>query len=99
MTDLARILALPRRTHTDLAALATELTALLKQPAGNMSLRHIQALALYDIGTVNGGFLPIGVGEGKTLISLLAPFVLNAAKPILLLPAGLQEKTQREAEP
>lgn len=43
-----------------------------------------------------GLFGPIPVGEGKTLISLLAPYLLQAQRPVLLLPAMLVEKTHRE---
>ncbi len=60
-----------------------------------MTLRPVQALALHDIGVYGGGFLPVGVGEGKTLISLLASYVLGATKPMLLLPAGLIENAER----
>ncbi len=58
-------------------------------------LRSVQALALHDIAMKRGGLLPIGVGEGKTLISMLAPFVLDAKKPLLLLPATLIENANR----
>ena len=61
-----------------------------------LRLKLPQALALHDIGTEGGLFGPIGVGEGKTLITLLAPVVLGARKPLLLIPANLIEKTQRE---
>lgn len=61
-----------------------------------MQLRPIQGLALHDIA-VHGGMLgPIRVGGGKTLLSLLAPYVLEAKRPLLLLPASLIEKTERE---
>jgi hypothetical protein len=100
--ELERILTLPRRDisadpeHT--ARLVEDLTDVLKTPNGTMRLRDVQAHALHDIGTIGGGFLPIGVGEGKTLISLLAPYVLDAKRPMLLLPAGLIEKTVRDRE-
>jgi hypothetical protein len=61
-----------------------------------MALRPVQALALHDAGVYGGLFAPIGVGEGKTLISLLLPVVFEARRPLLLLPAGLIEKTRRE---
>lgn len=61
-----------------------------------MRLRPLQALALHDIGVNGGGFLPLDVGEGKTLISLLAAYVLDARTPLLLLPATLIQKTARE---
>ncbi len=83
-------------TPEDRATLALELTWLLRTNTGRQSLRPVQALALHDIGIAGGGFLPVGVGEGKTLISLLAAYVLNAERPLLLLPASLIEKTKRE---
>lgn len=95
--ELRRILNLPRRSsEADYSELAAELTDLLKTPEGTEKLRPVQALALHDIGTYGGGFLPIGVGEGKTLISMLAAYVLGASKPMLLLPAGLIENAERE---
>jgi hypothetical protein len=76
--------------------LAATMTELLKVPQGTQNLRPTQALALHDIGTVGGGVLPVGVGEGKTLISLLAPYVLDAKRPLLILPAGLIRKTNED---
>jgi hypothetical protein len=94
--DLRRILALPRRTPGDLEQLADQLTKILKTPYGTMRLRPIQALALYEIGKHGGLFGPIRVGGGKTLLSLLVPFVLDARRPVLLLPAALKKKTEDE---
>jgi len=95
-SELRRVLALPRRpSDGDHAELASEFTSVLKRPAGTMKLRAVQALALHDIGVHGGGFLPVGVGEGKTLISLLAAYVLGAKRPLLLLPASLIENAQR----
>jgi hypothetical protein len=96
-SEFKRILALPRRSSTDdYSELARELTELLKTPGGTMTLRPVQALALHDIGTYGGGLLPVGVGEGKTLIFALAAYLLGAQKPIGLRPAGLLEKPERE---
>lgn len=61
-----------------------------------MVLKDLQALSLHDIGIYGGGFLFLDVGEGKTLISLLAPVVLNAQRPLLLLKAHLIKKTERD---
>lgn len=63
-----------------------------------MALRPVQALALHDIGTLGGLIGRIPVGGGKTLISLLAAYVLNAKRPLLLLPAALIQKTHRERQ-
>ncbi len=96
--ELTRILALPRRRVDDpqWEHLADELTELLKTPHGTMRLRPAQALALYEIATLRGGICPVEVGGGKTLISLLAANVLEAKRPLLLLPANLIEKTNRD---
>lgn len=96
--ELERVLRIPRRIWDDAEAraFAEQLTQALKKPQGGMSLRPIQALALYEAGTVGGLFGPIGVGQGKTLISLLAPFVLFSRRPLLLTRANLIEKTKRD---
>jgi hypothetical protein len=67
--EIARIAALPRRVWTDDAAqkLAQMLTRELKRPAGTMSLRPVQAIALYEAMEVEGLFGPIRVGGGKCL--------------------------------
>ena len=69
------------------------MTRLLRTDVGTMELRPIQALALSEIRE-NGGLLgAIGVGHGKTLVSLLAPSVLYSKRPLLLLPAQLKRLT------
>lgn len=100
--DFARIKNLPRRTWTDaeLETLAGEMTARLKTPEGTMRLRPKQALALHDYG-VYGGLAFLGrVGTGKTLVSLMLPNMTakRAERPLLLLPAGLIEKTEHDRE-
>lgn len=95
--EFQRISSLPRRVWAteDLAEITRQLTSILRTQRGSMSLRAVQALALYYAGTEQGLFGAIGVGEGKTLITLLLPLVLGAKRPLLLLPASLIEKTQR----
>jgi len=93
--ELARILSIPRRkVESDEAVeLAKILTELLKTDRGKMDLRPFQALCLYDLGTY-GGLVCLGrVGVGKTLISLLAPYVCESLRPLLLIPANLRTKT------
>lgn len=98
--ELERVLNLPRRKYdvSELDALARDLTPLLKREPGSMALRRLQALALHDIGVCGGGFCPIDVGGGKTLISFMAAHVLGARRPMLLLPAGLIQKTKNDRE-
>lgn len=94
--ELRRILALPRRSLDSGDALADDLSEALRTPWGKQKLRPIQALALHDIHQFGGLFGPIRVGAGKTLISYLAPAVLEAKRPLLLIPAKLRDKTRRE---
>jgi len=62
-----------------------------------MDLKPVQAVALCEIAQWRGGLLPIRVGGGKTLLSFLASRVVpSVQRPLILLPAHLREKTQRE---
>ncbi len=96
--EVQRIRALPRRAWKpeDVEKLVRDMTELLKTPDGTMTLRPAQAIALYEILTYGGLAAPIKVGGGKTLISLLAALVLQSKRPMLMLPASLIGKTQRE---
>jgi len=113
--DYLRIQRLPRRDWRkaeELARLTELLTALCKTPHGQQSLRPVQAAALREIFQCGGGFLPIRVGGGKTLVSLLAPMILggdksrgmlphprckDGVKAMLAVPASLRDKTHIEA--
>jgi len=94
--EVRRIAALPRRVWSDEAAaeLARVLTLELKTPKGTMTLRPVQAIALYEVMEMGGLFGPMRVGAGKTLFTLLSALVLEAARPVLLLPKSLLEKTR-----
>lgn len=94
--EVDRILKLPRRAQGVDPAHVHEMTEALRTDAGTMKLRPVQVAALLEAMTVGGIFGPIGVGEGKTLITLLLPYVLEAERYLLLLPANLIEKTKRE---
>lgn len=98
--EFRRIEQIPRRVYTDAQILEIQdrMTALLKTPKGTMRLRPIQALALYEIGTYGGLLGPIGVGRGKELICFLAPYVLGAKHPLLLMPAHLIARSRREMQ-
>ena len=98
--DVRRVESLPRRTWSKVEAqsLAEQMTAALRTPHGSQTLRPVQAVALYELATRPGALLPIRVGGGKTLISALAATVSSARRPLLLIPAHLREKTEREFE-
>lgn len=100
--EFMRIEALPRRdweTAEDLDELTRLLTVYLKQPDGDMTLWRVQAAALRDLYDMRGLVGPIAVGEGKALVSLLAPVVLESERPLLLVPADVREQTNRKVIP
>jgi hypothetical protein len=94
-----RVRDLPRYDwHTDegLEATIRDYTQALRTSQGTMELRAVQAAALASIHRYRGLLGFIGVGEGKTLITYLAPTVLQAKRPLLIVPAKLREKTRRD---
>ena len=98
--DYQRIQKLPRREWQEapeLDQLVDLITQHCRTPAGQQKLRPVQAAALREIHDLRGGFLPIRVGGGKTLISLLSALLLDAQNPLLIVPAALVEKTRIEA--
>ncbi len=98
--ELRRIIDMPRRTWTTYALeeLTDRMTGLLKTPQGTMRLRPVQALALYEAGTTGGLLGPISVGSGKELLCFLIPRVLFAKHPLLLMPAHLVKRSEREMQ-
>lgn len=97
--EFRRVHDLPRsdwRKRTDLGELVDILTAEYRTPTGSMVLRPIQAATLEALFDNGGAFGAIGVGEGKTLITYLAPLVMGAQRPLLIVPAKLREKTLRD---
>lgn len=102
--ELRRIRYLPRRlwsgegadpTYADLPRAMTEY---LRTRYGEMELRPVQAAILRDAHDYGGAFSTARVGAGKTIVSLLAPTVLESVRPLLLVPAKLRDKTYREIE-
>jgi len=98
--ELRRIIALPRREWSKdepgFPELLADMQQWLRMPSGTMVLRPVQAKALAELHDYGGLFGPMQVGSGKTAVSLLAPIVLEAKRPLLVLPAKLRDKTIRE---
>jgi hypothetical protein len=93
--DLERVIALPRRT---LSITAEEIEALhtrLRRPGSTMTLRPIQAMALKELSLSRGLLAQVVVGEGKTLIALLAGTVLGVKKTLLLVKPDLRKQLLR----
>jgi len=105
--DLSRVLELPRRARPSTEEgeyLAQAMTARLgkvnprcrcaefHRPCAH-TLRPIQAWALDEAESNEGAIGPIGVGDGKTLIGLLAPMVMPECRTaLLLLPPDLRSQ-------
>jgi hypothetical protein len=92
-TDGERIAALPVADYADpdLVAYALEwATEKWWIPGSEMRFRPVQALALLAIHATGGAILPIGVGHGKTLVSLLAAEALGTRRAMLLIPPAMR---------
>ena len=74
-----------------------ELRSLFREDKG-IRLKDIQCEALLTLKRYSGLFAPIGVGHGKTIISLLAGKVLDKPMTILLVPPDIIEQTEKDAE-
>ncbi|MHA1574435.1 MAG: hypothetical protein ACTSX8_10625 [Alphaproteobacteria bacterium] len=100
--EFRRVHNLPRRRWEeapDLEDLVKLLSDHLSTPAGKMKLWPVQAAALREAHDVGGLFGPIAVGKGKALISLLAAVVMQAKRPLLIVPAALREQTNLSVLP
>lgn len=84
--DLERILALPVKDGTEI----TDLTSRYKTPTGTMTLFPIQSEALYWAEKIKGQLGLVGVGAGKTLISLLLGRAMGAKRVVLMIPPSLK---------
>jgi hypothetical protein len=88
--EFSRIKALPRRV-LDLSHYP-DLTDKYKKPEGTMRLWSIQSAALHDAEIADGLLAPVGVGWGKSLISLLLPIAMHSKKAVLLVAPQLKRK-------
>lgn len=107
--EFDRVAALPRRSWQDAPSTAELVKALNKylhtnpQPCAELDtcegckmvggLRPAQAAAIQATYENPGAFLPVRPGGGKTAVSLLAFTVVRSARPLLIVPADLVDKT------
>jgi hypothetical protein len=94
--EFGRISSLPRRV-LDLGEV-DDVTSLFQRPGGTMELWPIQSAALVEAAKANGLFAPIGVGFGKTLISLALPEAMDSKCAVLLVPPALKRQLAIEIE-
>jgi len=97
--DFFRVSALPRRKAEIRQSQIDALHADVLLPDATRRLRPIQALALLEAQRCDGLFAPIGVGAGKTDISLLLPTVMRSKVAVLLVPAALRTKVIKHDYP
>ena len=98
MKELDRIRCLPERDwRQDIDVLTDYLTRTLKTAQGTWRLHEHQAAALADLADYGGLIYPAPVGSGKSITALLSATVLNAKRPLILVPGSLKAKTEREA--
>ena len=90
-TEMERVIALPVVNYDG----NIDLEQIQKEDR-KIELRLIQRQALQAIAECRGGFLPIGVGEGKTYIGLLAGSVLDADLCVYVGPAQVIKQIKRE---
>lgn len=100
--ELIRVRSLPQRVwedDPDLPRLTELLSLRVLTRSGvkkGLRLRDIQAVALRELHDYNRLMAPVPVGQGKTLITMLAGEIIGAKRPMLIVPGGLVKKTQRE---
>jgi len=97
-TELIRVESMPRRPLTMDPELTRIMTGMFRKEGGTAVLRDIQAVALKEAAQAGGLFGMIGVGWGKTLITLLMPTAMDSEVALLLLPSQLKKKTLMEIE-
>ena len=103
--EFYRISALPRRTWTfaEGEILSEQLSPIFRRPGSSVRMLPQQAIAVREVLQNRGGFLPMGVGAGKTLTFLLLGRALEmrfpgiAARTFHLVKAGL-DNAGRKAE-
>ena len=89
-SELRRVLQIRRRPPA--LASAPDLTEEFRKPGGTRSLWPIQSAALQEARQNDGLLAPLGVGSGKTLISLLLASAMRARKAVILVPPGLRSQ-------
>ena len=69
-----------------------DLTPLFRKPGGTLNIWPLQNAALHEIYEANGGLILLGVGFGKTFISLAAAEVMDSKRCVLLVKPQLKNQ-------
>jgi hypothetical protein len=100
--EFLRIAGLPRRSQdvdNALEQLAEQVTLAYKTPLGTAKFRVRQAFVLREFHDYGGAVGALPAGYGKTLISYMAPRVVEAERPLIMVPAPLVKKTVEDELP
>jgi hypothetical protein len=94
-----RIRNLPRRDWRETPEESLrELDAFFRLPGSTESLRTIQAVGALECVRQGGLWLNGRVGCGKTLLSAMLATLYEDIRPLIVVPGGFEEKTEREFE-
>lgn len=86
---MSRYLSLPRRDWRPLFdRYGAQLSAALRTPAGQQTLKPMQVAGLLEVGLYRGVVVVGRVGVGKTHFLGLAPRMARAQRPLLCFPGG-----------
>lgn len=98
-SEFARVGELPIRTWTEEQILwVVDVMTQRLCFTGQERLLPAQAVALYECAHLRGLFAPLVVSAGKTGISLLAPYVMGARRPLILSTPTALEGSQNAAK-
>jgi hypothetical protein len=98
-SEFRRILNLPRRDWETKARdedLVRVLTEFFAREGSDRVLKPVQAVALEEAADLGGLVCAAAVGAGKMTLNLLLPVVMGASKTALLVPASMEEQTERD---
>lgn len=92
-----RIRSLPRRDWRETPeASLRELDAFFRKPGSTEQFRTIQAVGALECLRQGGLWLNGRVGCGKTLLSIMLATLYEDIHPLIVIPGGFEEKTERE---
>lgn len=99
--ELRRIVALPRRvphlpTPAECEAFTDHFSRHSRGTPGRMVLFPVQVWVLRELIALKGVLGAAPVGTGKTAMTYLAPPMVGARRPLLIIPASLRDKTRRD---
>ena len=98
MDDLVRLQYLVSgKGRPDLSLIRQKISSIFDTDLVKLRVSQLEGLA--SVAKFRRAFCSMGVGEGKTYVSFLAPIVARSHRALLMLPSNLIEKTIKLAIP